>query len=98
MFYVDSVITFSIFSKLLWKSILLIHYKSKRFQSPRLNQLYICALLFGGYTRFIPLDKMVYIDNGYLPLGILPMSQLELTFVSIVQWAIVVVFLIVPLE
>ena len=59
MFYVANVIKFSAFSELLRKSNLLLSYKLSRFRNTRLNQFDISALLFGGYVRFIPLDKMV---------------------------------------
>ena len=58
IFYVANVITFSAFSELLWKSILLVRYKLNRFSFARVNQFDIRALLFGGYDRFILLDKM----------------------------------------
>ena len=70
MFYVDSVITFSVFLELLWKYTLLIRYKLNRFRPPWVNQFDIRVLLFGGYARLIPLDKMVF--YGYwkaLPSG-----------------------------
>ena len=67
MFYVASVITVSVFSELLWKSTLLVRYKLNRFRPPWVNQVDICALLFGGYARFVILDRMIYIDNGDLP-------------------------------
>ena len=61
MFYVANVTASSVFSELLWKSTSLVCYKLNRFQNPQVNQFDIRALLFGGYARFVPLDKMVYI-------------------------------------
>ena len=77
MFYVASVITFSVFSELLWKSIFLVRYKLNIFRPPRVNQFDILALLLSAYSRFVPLDKMVYIVNGNLPSGSSSMSQLS---------------------
>ena len=79
MFYVANVITFSIFLELVWESTLLLRYKLNRFRPPHVNQFDIHALLFRGYIRFILLDKMIYRDNGNLPSGSSPMSQLSLT-------------------
>ena len=62
MFYVANVITLSVFSELLWKPTLLVCCKLNRFQPPRVNQFNISTLIFGGYARFIPLDKMVLYD------------------------------------
>ena len=59
LFYVDSVITFGVFSELLWKSTLLVCYKLNRFHPPQVNQFDISLFLFGGYARFVLLDKMV---------------------------------------
>ena len=59
MFYIVNAIKFSVFSELLWKYNLLVCYELNRFWSPRVNQFDISAILFGGYTRFLPLDKMV---------------------------------------
>ena len=71
MFYIAIVIKFSTFSELLWKSTLLLRYKLIRFWPPWVSQFDIFALLFGGYARFIPLDKIVYIDNVKpLPLSV----------------------------
>ena len=64
MFYVANVITFTVFLELLWKFTLLLRYKLNIFRPPWMNQFDICALLFGGYTMFIPLGKMVNRDNG----------------------------------
>ena len=58
MFYIANVITFREFSELLWKSTLLVRYKLNRFQPRQVNQFDIYACLFGGYSRFIPLDKI----------------------------------------
>ena len=63
MFYIANAIKLSVFSKLLWKFTLLVRYKFNRFWPPRVNQFENFALLFGGYARFIPLDKMV--SYGY---------------------------------
>ena len=52
---------FSVPLDLLWKISLLIRYKLDIFRSLWVQQFYICELLFGGYARFIPLDKMVYL-------------------------------------
>ena len=57
MFYGATVIKFGVFSELLWKSIFLVCYRLNRFRPPRVNQFDICALLFGGYTRFTALAK-----------------------------------------
>ena len=75
MFYVANVIKFSVFSELLWKPTVLVHFKLNSFWPPRVNKFDICELLFGRYARFILLDQMVYIDNGNLPSGSSPMSQ-----------------------
>ena len=58
--YVANIITLSVFLELLWKFILLVHYKLNIFRPPRVNQFDIHALLFRGYAKFIPLDKMVF--------------------------------------
>ena len=70
MFSVANVITLSVVPELLWKFTLIVRYKLGIFRPPRVNQLDICGLLFRGYARFIPLDKMV--SYGYwktLPSG-----------------------------
>ena len=59
MFDVAYVIIISVFSELLWKSTLLLRYQLNRFQPPQVNQFDISSLLFGGYARFLLLDKMV---------------------------------------
>ena len=59
MFYVAIVIPFSICLEWLRKYTLLKRYKLNIFWSPRVKQFDIYALLFGGYARFIPLDKKV---------------------------------------
>ena len=59
MFYVASVIPLSARLELLWKCTLLVHYKLNIFRTPRVNQIDIRALLFVGYSIYIPLDKMV---------------------------------------
>ena len=64
MFYVANVINFSVFLELPSKFNLLLRYKFKIFRHPQVNKFDIQALLFGGYTRFIPLVKMVYGNNG----------------------------------
>ena len=64
MFYVASVITFSVVSELLRGFTLLVCYKLNIIRHPRVKQFDIHALLFGGYTRFVPLDKMVNRDDG----------------------------------
>ena len=58
MFYVARTIKFSVFLDLLWKHILIVCYKLNMIWPP--YQFDICVLLFGGYTRFIPLDKIVF--------------------------------------
>ena len=78
MFYVAIVILFSVFSYLLWKSNLLVCYKLNRFRTPQVNQFDICALLFGGYVSFIPLDKWSYKYIENLPSGGSSLSQLAL--------------------
>ena len=80
MFYVASVITFSLFFELMWKYTLLVHYKLNIFQPPRVNQFDIFTLLFGVYTSFILLDKLSYIFNETLPSGSSQMSDLVLRF------------------
>ena len=80
MFYVANVITFSVFLELLWKFTLLVSYKLNICWTPRVNQFDIRALSFGGYDRFIPLDKIVF--YGYwktLPPSSLSMLHLNLT-------------------
>ena len=64
IFYLANVITFSLFLGLLRWYNLLVRYKLNRFRPLRVNQFDICALLFGGYTRFILLGKIVYRYNG----------------------------------
>ena len=59
MFYVAIMITFSLFSWLLWKYNLLVVTSYMGSGIDGLNQFDICGLFFGGYDRFIPLDKMV---------------------------------------
>ena len=46
MYYLASVIAFSVFLELLWRSTLLICYRLNRFQCPQVNQFDICELLF----------------------------------------------------
>ena len=80
MFYVSSVIAFNLVSELLWKFTLLVRYKLNIFRPPQVNQFDNSALLFGGYTSFIPLDKMVV--YGYwktLPSGSSSMLHIALT-------------------
>ena len=80
MFYVANVITFSVFSELLWKFTLLVHYKLNRFQPPQVNQFDSRALLYGSYDRFIPLYKMAF--YGYwksLPSVSFPMLHIGST-------------------
>ena len=62
MFDVASVIPFSVLLDLPRKSTLLVCYKLNILRPPQGNKFDICALLFGGYDRFIPLDKMVLYD------------------------------------
>ena len=81
MFYVANVITFSLSLDLLRKFTLLVRYKLNIFRPPQVNQFDNSALLFGGYTSFIPLDKMVV--YGYwktLPSGSSSMLHIALTF------------------
>ena len=59
MFYIASVITFSLFLELRWKSTLLVHYKLNRFRILQVDQFDIRALLFGAYARFVKVDQMV---------------------------------------
>ena len=54
-FYVANVITFSVISELPCKFTLLVRYKLNIFWPLRVNRFDISALLFSGYTRFIPL-------------------------------------------
>ena len=60
MFYVANIIIFSVFLELLRKPTLLVCYKLNRFHPLQVNQFDIHALLFGGYSRFITLDKIVF--------------------------------------
>ena len=64
MFYVANIITLSIFLEVLWKSTLLVYYKLYIFWPPLVNQFDIHGLFFGGYTRFILLDKWVFMVIG----------------------------------
>ena len=57
----------------------IVRYKLNRSETPQVNQFDVRALLFGGYSGFIPLFKMVYIDDRNLSSGILSMSQSALT-------------------
>ena len=59
MLYVASVITFSVFSELLWKSTLLVHYRLNIFWRPWVNPFDICVILFVRYAIFVRLDKFV---------------------------------------
>ena len=59
MFEVAYVIIISLFLELLWKSTLLLRYQLNRFHPPQVNQFDISLFLFGGYARFVLLDKMV---------------------------------------
>ena len=79
MMYVASIIRFRVFSELLRKSTLLAHCKLNIFWPPLVNQFDICALLFGGYDRFITLYKWYYMVIGDLTSGSSSMSQLTLT-------------------
>ena len=63
MFYIDRVIKFSAFFRLLWKYTLLVHYKLIIFRPPRVNHFGFCAMLFGCYARFILVDKIVFMVN-----------------------------------
>ena len=84
MFYVDNITTLSVFSELLWKFTLLVRYKLNISRPPRANQFDISALLFVSYSRFIPLDKMVF--YGYrktLPSRILSMLNLAFTLFTL---------------
>ena len=79
MFYVANFITLNVVLELLLTCTLLVRYKLKIFRPPRVNQFDIRALLFGGYARFIPLDKMVF--YGFckaLPSGSLSMLNIAL--------------------
>ena len=56
-------------------------YKLNIFRPPRVNQFYIHALLFGGYARFVPLDKISF--YGYwktLPSSSSPMLHIAWNF------------------
>ena len=71
MLYVANVTTFSVILELLCKFTVLIRYKLNILQPTWVNHFDIHALLFGGYTRLIQLDKMFYIDNGkHYPLAV----------------------------
>ena len=81
MFYVANVITLSTVLELLWNFTLIVRYKLNVFRPPRVNLFDVCALLFGGYSSFITLDKVVFC--GYwkaLPSGSLSMIHIALTF------------------
>ena len=70
MFSVANIITLSVVPELLWKFTLIVRYKLRIFRPPRVNQFDIYAMLFWGYSRFTPLDKMLF--YGYwktLPSG-----------------------------
>ena len=70
MFYVANLIKLSVVSEILWKSNLLVRYKLDIFPPLQVNNFDISALLFGVYSRFIPLDKIFF--YGYwkaLPSG-----------------------------
>ena len=84
MFYVAIVIIFSIFLEVLWKSTLLVRYKLNIFRPPQVNEFGIRELLFGSYSRFIPLDKWSYMVNINLPPGRSSISQLALALFSFV--------------
>ena len=79
MFYVGSVIIFSIFPQLLKKSTLLVRYKLNRFRSPRVNQfdfLYCYSQdTPGSYCQI----KGSYIFSVNLHSGSSSVSQLDLT-------------------
>ena len=60
MFYVANVITFCVVSELLWKFNLLVRYKLNILQLPQINNFDTRELLFGGYARFLLLDKTVF--------------------------------------
>ena len=80
MFYAGNIITLSVVLELLCKSTLLVRYKLNLLQPQLVNQFGFFALLFGGYDRFIPLDKMVFC--GYwkaLPSRSLLMLHIALT-------------------
>ena len=80
MFYVDNTITFSVFLELLCKFTLLVRYKLNIFRPLHMNHFDINALLFGGYYRFIPLDKMVFYGHcKYLLSVSFSMLHIDLT-------------------
>ena len=84
MLCVANVITYIVVLELLWKFYSLVHYKLNRFLPPQVKQFDICALLFGGYDRFVPLNKMVF--YGYwktLPSSSLSMLYIALTLFSL---------------
>ena len=60
MLLVAKIIALSVVLELLWKSTLLVCYKLNIFRPPQVNHFDIRALLFGGYARFILLDRMVF--------------------------------------
>ena len=81
MFYLANVTTLSIVSELLWKFTILVRYRLNIFSPPRVNHFDICALLFGSYARFIPLDKMVFYGYWkYLSSVRFLMLHIDLTF------------------
>ena len=88
MFYVANVITFSVFLELLWKNTLLVRYRSNRFRPPQVNQFYIRAQLFGGYTRFIPLFKVVSIYNVKPSLWQFIDVTIRFYIIYVVQWTL----------
>ena len=74
MFYVATVITFSIFLELLWKSTLLVCYKLNIFCSAIMNHFDIHKLLIRpGSYRYI---KWSFMFGGNLPPGSSLVSQL----------------------
>ena len=56
MFYVAIFITFSVFLESLCKFALQVSFTLNIFRPSQENQFDICALLFIGYARFVPLD------------------------------------------
>ena len=79
MLCVANVITYIVVLELLSNFSSLVHYNLNRFRSPWVKQFDILALLFGGYARFIPLNKMVF--YGYFKT--LPSSSSSMLYIAL---------------
>ena len=92
MFYVASVIIFRVFLELLWKYTFIVNYRLNRLWPPWVNQFDIHALLFGGYTWFIPLGQMVLYRYWKLAFRQLMFVTVSFDIVSVVYWTLIIVF------